>query len=372
MLSRIRKTACFISLAATAATVASTAMAELKYDNASGGHVLLYGQFNPAYQGFDDGVSTTGTLVDSGHSNSRVGLWLRQPMGDAKFSFNFETGLGLRPSGLVSQGFTPDTIDWSRSSLRKIDFALETARAGKFYLGQGSMATDGAAESDLSGTTLVLYVSVPDSAGGFRFRDSTGALSTRFIAGNFSDFDGGRRGRIRYDTPEYAGFTLSVAYGEEILLQNSDLKTRDIALRYNRDLNGTKVQAAVGYKRVSPGVGSDFDDTIGSVSVLMASGFNVTLAAGRRSTSGHYTYGKLGYRASWFNFGDTALAIDYYQGSDRSVAGSTSTAYGIGIVQKIDAANAEAYLGLRNYALSEPTTSYLDASSILLGARWKF
>lgn len=369
MKQTLRTTALILSCAALPA---APALAELKYDNASGGHVLLYGQFNPAYQSFDDGVSTTGTVVDNGHSNSRVGLWLRQPFGESMFSFNFETGLGLRPSGLVTQGFTPKAMNWDRTDIRKVDFSLKTANAGTFYLGQGSMATDGAAETDLSGTALVIYVSVPDSAGAFRFRDSTGALTTRTIAGNFGDFDGGRRGRIRYDTPSLAGFTLSVAYGEEILAQNVDLKSRDVALRYAGDFDGTKVQASIGYKRVSPRTAADFNDTIGSASVLFRSGFNVTVAAGRRSTDGRYTYGKIGYRQTWFAAGETALAVDYYKGRDRSVAGSTSEAYGFGVVQKIDSANTEVYLGLRNYALSEPTTAYLDASSVLFGARWKF
>lgn len=66
------------------------------------------------------------------------------------------------------------------------------------------------------------------------------------------------------------------------------------------------------------------------------------------------------------------MAVDYYMGHDRSVAGSNSDAYGIGLVQKFDDTNIEAYLGWRSYALSEPGTSYLDASSVLFGARWKF
>lgn len=361
-----------LSLIALAVSLAAPASAEMKFDNDGGGSVLLYGQLDPAYLSFDDGVSSTSEVVDNTNSNSRVGLWLRQPFGENVFSFNFETALGLRPSAGLSQNFTPKGVNWRRTNLRKVDFSLKTARAGTFSAGQGSMATDGVAEVDLSGTTVVTYVSVPDTAGGFRFRNSDGTLSSKFIAGSFSDFDGGRRGRIRYDSPTFSGFTVSASYGKEILATNVDFETRDVALRYANTFGDFKVKAAVGYARIELASGAVRKDTIGSVSLLHASGVNATIATGKRTSAGSYSYGKLGYRAKWFNVGQTNLSVDYYRGSDRTSAGSESTAVGFGAVQKFDKANIEAYLGYRTYELSETTASYLDASSVLFGARWKF
>ncbi len=355
-------------------TMAGTtaAQAEFRYDTGNGGNVLIYGHLNPALQSFDDGASTKNTVVDSGHSNSRIGLWYRHPGDAVSFAFNFETGLGFRPSGAVSQGFTPEAWEWRRAFIRKVDLSLNTDQAGTFYFGQGSMATDGVAETDLSGTALVIYASVPDTAAAFRFRDTAGNLTGPTITSGFGDFDGGRLGRVRYDTPSFGGFTLSAAYGKDLLVQGSDLKTRDIALRYANEFNGTRVAGAVGYKKVTSASAGDFDDTIGSFSVLMPSGFNVTLAAGQRNTAGSYTYGKIGYIGNWTSAGKTAIAADYYAGKDRTVAGSDSAAYGLGVVQHVDDLNMEAYLGLRGYSLDEPGTAYLDASSVLLGARWKF
>ncbi len=355
--------------------MAPAAFAELKYENNSGGSTLLYGQLDPAYLSFDDGVSKTDAIVDNTNSNSRVGIWVRQPFGEHDFSFNFETGLGFRPSAAVSQNFIPDALDWERVFIRKVDFSLNTANAGRFSAGQGSMATDGVVHSDLSGTTLVVYASIPDTAGAFRFRQTDGTLSTRTIVGSFGDYDGGRLGRIRYDTPSFSGFTVSASYGKQILLENSNLETADIALRYAGEFGQTKVRGAIGYARVKTDALGVLRDTIGSVSMLHTSGFSLTLAAGRRSNSGptsSYGYGKIGYQANWFTVGKTALAIDYNRGSDRSVAGARSTSMGIGAVQHFDRVNIEGYLGFRRYQLSEPTQSYRDASSVLFGARWKF
>jgi len=361
-----------LALFAVAAGFAMPAAAEMKFENGSGGSVLLYGQFDPGYLSFDDGVTTTSELVDNTNSNSRVGLWVRQQYGENLFTFNFETALGFRPSAGLRQGVTPKWVNWQRTSIRKVDFALKTARYGTFSAGQGSMATDGVAESDFSGTTLVTYSSVPDTAAAFRFRTTAGVLSTRFIGGAFGNFDGGRLGRVRYDTPNFNGFSVSASYGDNILATNVDFKTSDIAFRYAGDAGDFKLKGAVGYKHVELAAGATFNDTIGSFSLLHASGFNATIAAGNRSTSGSYGYGKLGYKADWFSIGQTALSVDYYDGSDQVSPGSSSTSYGFGAVQKFDKYRVEAYLGYRTYALSETTQSYQDASSVLFGARLKF
>jgi predicted porin len=234
------------------------------------------------------------------------------------------------------------------------------------------MATDGVAEVDQSGTTLVNYVSVPDTAGSFMFRTAAGALSTVTIGNVFSDFDGARRGRIRYDSPTFSGFTVSASYGEEILATDADLETRDIALRYANTFGDIRVKGAVGYARSELAGGVVRDDTIGSVSLLHSSGFNVTIAAGDRSTDGSYSYGKLGYQAQWFSVGKTSLSVDYYNGSDTTSVGSDATAVGFGAVQQFDQARVEAYLGYHTYELTETAAAYLDASSVMFGARWKF
>ncbi|WP_424984353.1 porin [Microbulbifer sp. S227A] len=353
--------------------LATTAAAELKYENGNGGSVLLYGQFDPAYLSFDDGEETTSDVVDNSASNSRIGLWVRQSFGANELAFNFETALGLRASGALSQDFTPKGVNWQRRNIRKVDLSYKTDRYGTFYIGQGSMSTDGVAEVDLSGTSLATYVAIPDTAGAFRFRDSAGALSGRFIGGSFGDFDGGRRGRVRYDTPSFANFTLSVSWGEEILVEDSDLESTAIALRYKNTVGDFRIEGALGYAEIRPAENVDkFNDTIGSVSVLHSSGVSVTLAAGDRSSSGTYTYGKLGYQADWLSIGKTALSVDYYQGRDRSVDGAEADSVGIGAVQSFDDANVQAYLGYRTYELTEPSASYQDASSVMFGARWKF
>ncbi len=369
-MTRILKSSA-ISVFALAA-VAAPAWAELKYDNNSGGSVLLYGQFSPAFQWVDDGVDTSSELVDNAHSNTRVGMLLTQPMGQGTFTFNFETALGLRPSDGVSQTSTPDAFTWDRTKLRKIDFAYDTGEYGKFYAGQGSMATDGIADLDLSGTTMVNYNGISDTAGSFLFRDSSGTLTAVSIGDIAPSLDGGRKGRVRYDSPSFSGFTVSVSAGEEILASGSDDEFYDIALRYAGEFGAIRMESGLGFSRKDSG-STETDDTFGSVAVLHDSGFNGALAAGSRDSSGDYVYAKVGYQADWFPVGRTAVSFDIYDGSDFVSSGSDSQVLGLGASQMFDAQNLELYIGYRTYEISDTSaTSYQDIDSVLAGARWKF
>ena len=142
-------------LAIFATLGAAPAIAGEEYTNASGGTFQFYGHFDPGYLHFDDGVQSYDKLVDNSGSNTRAGIWIRQPTSAGQFAFNFETALGFRQSASVSQTATPPALSWQRTSIRKADFSLTTERYGKFSAGQGSMATDGAAQVDQSGTFVV-------------------------------------------------------------------------------------------------------------------------------------------------------------------------------------------------------------------------
>ena len=70
--------------------------------------------------------------------------------------------------------------------------------------------------------------------------------------------------------------------------------------------------------------------------------------------------------------GTTAVAVDYYMGDDMVSDGDSSAAVGLGLVQKIDDLNLEAYLGYYHYSYEDTTSDFEDASSIIVGARWRF
>jgi hypothetical protein len=362
-----------LALAAATAAIAGPALAaDLTFTNPAGSTATFYGQINLTYQGLDDGVTTHDSFVDNSNSASRVGLWLDfTPDGNA-LRFNFEAALGIEGTSDTSQTGGASWIDWQRQDIRKLELSY-AAGFGRLWVGQGSMATDGAAEIDRSGTSVVGYVNLPDTAGSFEFRDGT-ALSGIAISDVFKDFDGPRRFRLRYDTPDQAGFTLSVAYGQDVLAEDDDASYYDAALRYGLENTTVALEAAIGYNWKDDD-GAMTEQLVASASLRhLPSGLNLTLAAGdQRSGEASYVYTKLGWSGDLFAPGQTALSVDYYAGADFEVAGSESTSWGVQAVQGFTDLGLEAYLGYRVFELDGIAgADFHDMQALLVGARWKF
>ena len=363
--------------AALAASTAIPAAAELKYENNSGGYVLLYGQLNPALISVDDGQDTDTRVLDNDLSNSRVGLRLLQPYGSNEFTFRFETALGLPNSSEWNQLGT-NFSGWTREDIRHVDFALKGSY-GKFSAGQGSMVADGAAEVDLSYVGTALYSFTNDENGGFFYRGTNGMLSGITVGDSSSNFDGSRRGRVRYDTPDFNGFSAGFAYGQNILSSSDDDDYYDVGLFYGNTFGGgIEFAAALAYSvRDRDDNSGERKDTIGSASVLLPSGLGFTVAAGTRdddqagATDPNYWYGKISYEGDWVSWGKTGVGVDYYDGADFETNGSSTDAWGVAVVQKVDAINTDVYLKYRTHDFDDGT-SFDRNEAWVLGARWKF
>ncbi|SCZ71552.1 porin [Epibacterium ulvae] len=364
------------ALAALLTTVAAApAFAGPTYENASGGTFTFYGHFNLFLQSVDDGEQTFDRLVDNNALNSRVGFRLSQPLGENTLRFQFETALGLRSSSAFGQGDSGSNVDWDRTDLRRIDFALDTPKYGTFSFGQGSTAADGAAEVDFSGTDIIGGPAVDDFAGGFAFRTSAGDLSGVTVGSSIIDLDGGRLGRVRYDTPTFGGFRFAASFGTDILAENNDREVFDISLRYNNDdLGDFRIAGALAATWDEQTGREDIQDVIGSLAVEhKPTNVSVALAAGDRDIGGDYAYVKLGYAVNALSVGESSFFIDYYDGSDTVTDGDSAESWGIGVVQDIDKLNLEAYLSYREYSYDDTSgTDFQDLDVVIAGARWRF
>ena len=82
------------------------------------------------------------------------------------------------------------------------------------------MASNNTAEVDFSGTSVISYSSVADSAGAQLLRQSDGTLSDIEIKDAFTNYDGlSRKVRIRYDSPSWSGFGLRTSYGKDLAVR---------------------------------------------------------------------------------------------------------------------------------------------------------
>ena len=329
----------------------------------------LSGQVNRGVLFIDDGEQTDTFYVDNDNSSTRFRL-----VGKGQVTEDFSIGSLIEVQ--MESNSTADVNQNNNGSVgggsfteRKLEFYLDSKRFGRLAVGQGSTASDNTAEVDLSGVSVIGYSSVADMAGGILFRDKDSGQLTNIKVGNvFTNLDGlGREDRVLYDTPTLGGFQASTSF-----VTNSRW---DLALRYGGDFGAFQTAAAIGYADPN-------SDTVdyrldGSFSVLHDSGVNLTAAAGidKRdddSDDAKYYYAKVGYIAQWFSWGDTAFALDYYDGENINVDNDQSETYGIFAVQNLSDYGTQFYLGIRSYQYDQRNNNFDNITAALIGARVKF
>jgi hypothetical protein len=337
-------------------------------------YLEFYGQINKGLLVYDDGGSTDNYFpVDNGNSSTRAGFRFY-----SKMENNWSVGGNLEwewtpySTTNVNQ-LNKGDYDWEAQLLRKAEVYMESKDYGKFWFGQGSMASDGSAEVDLSGTSVVGYSLISDMAGGPFLRFDDGTLSSIRVKDAFTNYDGlGRKLRFRYDTPSFGGFSVSSSFGTQVVPEPSDVAVWDIALRYDQTIEDVKISGALAFSR--PGDGNSIYDA--SVSLLhQPTGLSLTLAAGysdKESVDGHYGYAKVGYQTDIFEVGQTAFSVDAYFGRDIKGKGTDSDSYGVQVVQNLDYWQTELFVGARTYSYDDEVASVQDSYAVLAGARLKF
>ena len=331
-----------------------------------------YGQVNRGLLYYDDGNSGDVRHVDNDASSTRLGFRGSVPVSDdlsigALVEVQFESN----STAAINQADNT-VVGPNNFTERKLELTFDSARLGRLSMGQGSTASDGSAESDLSGTALAAYSNVAAFAGGLDFVTAgTGALSGITVGAAFTNLDGlSRDDRLRYDTPSFGGFVLSSS-----LVDGGEW---DAALAYGGEFPALKVAAKVAYANQSATRTFPEDIVSGSLSVLHPGGVNLTLAGGRADDDDStrdeidYWYTKLGYIRSIFAVGASHFSLDLGEYNDAAASGDEARTYGVQFVQKISPWSAEFYAGYRNYSLDRAGASFDDIDGVLTGVRVKF
>lgn len=331
--------------------------------------VSLYGQINRAGLWADNGDASKVYFVDNNFSTTRMGLDAVAAASEGvniggKFEYEIVSNAPLE----VNQ----DVQDTSATfKLRHADAFLENKSLGKLFLGQGSTSSDGTAERDLSGTTVVNYSAVHYQAGGQKWYDGlSDTLLTSQVKSVIDNMDGlNRRDRIRYDSPLFSGAQVSASAIETGAF--------DTALSYNRKYGETTVAAALGY--ANPGDLANWDNQYdGSFSILLASGLNFTFAGGIQEydvidrDDPNYWYAKLGYKTKLFSPGITAFAVDYGMWNDFELNDDEAESLGLTFVQDVADWGSEFYIAYRLYTLDRDLLAPEDINTLMSGVRVKF
>lgn len=330
------------------------------------------GQVNRAVNVANDGDQTKAYYVDNNVSNSRLRLLgVGQLTEDLRFGAQLETAFSPNNSADVSQ--INETAD-DFLDVRRAEAAIDSVRFGRLWLGKGSSATDAVAEYDLSGIDVIMYSAVEDIAGGLLFRDDDGDLTDVSIGDAFSDFDGGRQDRVRYDKV-FGDLQFSASTGSD--------QRYDAALSFGNKF-GSWQGVKVGPFTTLGGIGiadPSADDVdfrvLGSTSVLHDStGLNLTLSGGMDEADGRDPY-NLYVKAGWYGklntLGNTGFGIDFTRSNEIETAGDTGYSVGGAVVQTVEGYGTELYSQVRWYSLDRDDAPSVDDIVVgTLGTRVKF
>src|SRR5262245_54185707 len=211
--------------------------------------LTISGQIDRGIMLFNDSHQTNYFNVDNAISSTRLRfIGEVVPDDDLKLNANLEFDLRSNASDRISQqekntGIDTDTL----FRIRRASVSLTSKTFGKFTIGQDSVATDGIAEYDLSGTYITQESDI-ESLGGALFFSPGDNFGTRRMNQIFNNFDGGRDDEIRYDSPTFWGFNIQADVAQGLgssSLQNTDGRF-EVALHYKDEIDGTKIEGGVG------------------------------------------------------------------------------------------------------------------------------
>ncbi|MGQ0456339.1 MAG: porin [Hyphomicrobium sp.] len=384
------------------------------------------GHVNEAIMIWDDGDEQNAYVVTNDNARTRFRFKGEATIADGwKAGYLLEIGLRTAHSGRFNQD--DDSGDGAGLlDIRHSTWYIDSKNLGRLWVGLTGGASEGVTEINQAATKDVLKYSDPEDTGLGLFLKSdgqvlgtgSGASATgfqwrRLLRDNGNQPGEGRRyNLVRYDTPEFQGFTGTAAWGED--------DTWDVGLRYKGEFGDFKLAAGIAYGENTDGTGQtgfqcvgnisssgagdrDCEQLGGSASIMHApSGIYVNFAAGYmednfiegdtltfasalRDDRHSFYAGEVGIEQKWNALGKTTVFGQYFKneggsqdrevrigigGANRGdVQSSELESFGLGVIQGIDAAAMHVYLAYRHYegdvtAINGAVTTQFDLDDL--------
>lgn len=372
----------------------------------------IYGQVNEAIGYWDDGVEQNVYQFTNDTSRTRFGFKGKAKIaGDWYAAFRIEVGIRTAPQQSLSatndDGAVPGQLD-----LRHASWSIGSKTYGEVTVGETSFATDGIKQVQTAKIGHFANNDIFDFPSDFVIRNTNRDWETSVV--NREPGEGSRGNLVRYDSPEFGGFTASAHWGEDDVW--------GMALRYKGEIGDFKVVGGIGYgdmterdeecTQIAAGNGTDSDcqEYGGSVSVMHGtSGIFVTGAYGiredevierRTGRSGENTHWlvQAGIEQKWIPLGSTTIFGGYQEretdgvlnddgGANISITNNGAAAgnllktevqmWEVGLNQHVSAAAMDLYLHYKHYEADLLTSGAgqldtEDFQTVIGGAMIKF
>ena len=378
-------------------------IAELEATTARKGNrkvsLTVSGWVNQQITFWDDGLESNVYIHDLG---TTLGSHVKFT-GQATISPGYSAGYVLHIEAINSDGLTidqntprgPTALVGVASGVQVLQsyWFVKSDTLGKVSVGKQSQASDNTAILVDGSGSLISANWVAFDTNSFGIRRGNGVLSantwggagpcgargTNGEGGAWGDCNGLPRNVVRYDSPTFAGFSVSSSWGEDDMW--------DIAARYSGEFNGVKVAVAAAYNEVTDeGFSGDFNNgkgkyfQIGGYLQHVATGLFVLgdyghldadIAAGRSET----WYVKGGIRTRLTSLGATVFYGEYLNndatsqfatgtfGVAPSGANSNLDVWGLGAVQEVDAAAMSVWIKYRNLSFDNNSVTDNNAAN---------
>jgi predicted porin len=335
-----------VAFATTAAILLPVSAAAVEFE--------ISGQINRLVMNVDNGEEDGTVHADNSVSGSRVRIKGMGDLGnDLTAGIYWEYQLQSNPSSKIddtsldSDGIGGDVGGGDDFSVRQSNVWFK-GNFGKVTLGQGDGASNGSAEVDKSGTTVIQYNgSSSDLLGSMEF-----GTSGVTVGDARSYFDGlSRSDNIRYDAAiDDISLAASLGNGDKI----------EFSVRYK--IESFEVMLGLWDDKDS---GADVQGEAISASWIGANGLNLTAAYGSNDSDGDpdNVYLKVGYKS-----GANAFGVDWSESSDVGAgdADSVSVAWVRDMMQGV-----QVYASYRIESLDD-VAGEDDITALTGGARVKF
>ena len=340
--------------------------------------VTLSGHFNKAVLWMSDGEASRVSIVGNNNSQTRGRIVVKGKLNESfnyvalsEWSMESNTSSSVSPGdSVVGEGASEVGAD-SNFGQRHTMVRMGNKTFGSIRLGQTSEATDGITENNMTGATDVVYGGNTIVGTGIHLRTSAQggageASATTVGSFNANAGEGNRLDTIRYDTPNFAGFSAAASFQAE--------QSSSYALRYGGKFGGIKVAAGYGVRVEGASASADELSQAGSIALghdsglsVFASGGMTTREASNSDDAWTLSFGG-GYKANLISAGTTNFAVDWTRNQNATTDADTMDWVSIGFEQETDA-GVKFYLGYQLFMAEQGAVEYENASTVMAGTK---